>query len=111
MNAIDAMPRGGNLTIRTSLVAEHAEVRLEVRDDGTGISPEARANLFEPFYTTKDRGTGLGLAISKGIVERHRGRLDVESEPGQGSTFIVTLPLDGVVGTPVKAAEPAAVKG
>lgn len=110
MNAIDAMPHGGNLTIRTRLVPECAEVKLAVQDDGTGLAPEARANLFEPFYTTKDRGTGLGLAISKGIVERHRGRIEVESEPGCGSTFTVTLPLDGVVGTTAKAAEPAAAK-
>ncbi len=111
MNAIDAMPHGGNLTIRTQLLAARAELRLQVQDDGTGISAEARANLFEPFYTTKDRGTGLGLAISKGIVERHRGRIEVDSEPGRGSTFTVTLPLDGVVGTPAKAAQPAAAKG
>jgi len=111
MNAIDAMPRGGNLVIRTRLMPEHAEVQLQVQDDGTGIPPDVRANLFEPFYTTKDRGTGLGLAISKGIVERHRGRIEVQSEPGRGSTFTVTLPLDGVVGTPGKAAQPAAAKG
>ena len=109
MNAIDAMPRGGNLVIRTKLIPEHAELRLQVQDDGTGIPADVRANLFEPFYTTKDRGTGLGLAISKGIVERHRGRIEVESEPGRGSTFTVTLPLDGVVGTP-KTAQPAAAK-
>ena len=111
LNAIDAMPRGGNLTIRTRLVPERAEVKLAVQDDGSGLLPEARANLFEPFYTTKDRGTGLGLAISKGIVDRHGGRIEVESEPGCGSTFTVTLPLDGVVGTPAKATEPAAAKG
>ena len=111
LNAVDAMPRGGNLTIRTRLVPERGEVRLAVKDDGTGILPEARSNLFEPFYTTKDRGTGLGLAISKGIVERHRGRIEVESEAGCGSTFTVALPLDGVLGTPAKAAEPAAAKG
>ena len=111
MNAIDAMPHGGNLVIRTRLIPEHAELRLQVQDDGAGIPADVLANLFEPFYTTKDRGTGLGLAISKGIVERHRGRIEVESELGRGSTFTVTLPLDGVVGTPAKAAQPAAVKG
>ena len=110
MNAIDAMPHGGTLRVRTQLVPEHAMVRVQVQDDGTGISPEARANLFEPFYTTKDRGTGLGLAISKSIVDRHRGHIEVESEPGKGSTFSVTLPLDGVLGTPARPSEAAAVK-
>ncbi len=110
MNAIDAMPHGGTLSVRTKLVPEHAQVRLQVQDDGTGISPEARANLFEPFYTTKDRGTGLGLAISKGIVDRHRGHIAVDSEPGKGSTFSVTLPLDGVLGAPARPAAAAAAK-
>ena len=110
MNAIDAMPRGGMLSVRTQLLLEHAMVRLQVQDDGTGIAPEARDNLFEPFYTTKERGTGLGLAISKGIVERHRGNIEVDSEPGKGSTFSVTLPLDGVLGAPVKPPAAVAVK-
>ena len=110
MNAIDAMPRGGTLTVRTRLVPEHAQVRLQVQDDGMGISPEARANLFEPFYTTKDRGTGLGLAISKGIVDRHGGHIKVESEPGKGSAFTVTLPLEGVIGAPARPAEAVAAK-
>jgi len=110
LNAIDAMPRGGTLAVRTRLVPEHAKVLLQVQDDGTGISPEARANLFEPFYTTKDRGTGLGLAISKGIADRHRGHIEVESEPGKGSTFSVTLPLDGVLGAQPKPPEAVAAK-
>jgi two-component system NtrC family sensor kinase len=96
MNAIDAMPRGGSLWIRTRVIAAKDEVQLEVRDDGTGIAPEILPHLFEPFQTTKEsgRGVGLGLAVSRGIVERHGGRIEVQSEIGKGTTFSVTLPLN-----------------
>jgi signal transduction histidine kinase len=71
-------------------------VRLEFHDDGPGISPELQGRLFDPFFTTKPvgTGTGLGLSLSHGIIERHSGRIAVESEAGQGTTFIVELPLD-----------------
>lgn len=97
MNAIDAMPRGGNLWLRSKFLG--AEVELTVRDDGMGIPPEVLPKLFEPFTTTKEvgKGVGLGLAISKGIVDRHSGRISVESELGKGTTFHIVLPIDARV--------------
>ena len=94
MNAIDAMPRGGTLWIETRLSSNKSEIEIIVRDDGAGIAPDVLAHMFEPFLTTKEsgRGVGLGLAISRGIVERHNGRIEVESEVGRGTTFTVTLP-------------------
>src|SRR5271165_3929709 len=94
MNAIDAMPRGGNLWLETRLNHDESEVEIQVRDDGAGIAPEVLEHMFEPFLTTKEsgRGVGLGLAISRGIVERHNGRIEVQSEVGKGTTFTITLP-------------------
>ena len=94
MNAIDAMPKGGNLWIEARLSPDETEINIQVRDDGAGIAPDILPQIFEPFLTTKEsgRGVGLGLAISRGIVERHNGRIDVESELGRGTNFTVTLP-------------------
>lgn len=96
MNAVDAMPKGGNLWLRTRLTAAHDGVEIEVRDDGSGISPEVLPHIFEPFETTKEegKGVGLGLAISHSIIERHHGRIDVQSEVGKGTTFTLVLPVD-----------------
>lgn len=96
MNAMDALPQGGNLWLTTSFSREHGCVRMVVRDDGAGIAPEILPHLFEPFLTTKEtgRGVGLGLAISHSILERHNGTIEVESEVGRGTTFTVTLPWD-----------------
>lgn len=98
MNAIDAVPHGGNLWLRTRMTPANDGVEIEVRDDGTGISAEVLSHIFEPFQTTKERGhgVGLGLAISHSIVERHRGQIRVQSELGKGTTVTVTLPLDSV---------------
>ena len=97
MNAIDAMPRGGNLWVRTHVEDETEEVAIEVRDDGSGIPPEILPRIFEPFLTTKETGksVGLGLAVSRNIIEHHRGRVEVQSEVGKGTTFTVTLPMNG----------------
>src|SRR5271167_387693 len=94
MNAIDAMPRGGNLWIETRMSKDKTQLKIQVRDDGAGIAPDLLPQIFEPFLTTKEsgHGVGLGLAISRGIVERHNGRIEVESELGRGTTFTVTLP-------------------
>jgi len=74
-----------------------------VQDDGAGIPLELMSQMFEPFFTTKERGhgLGLGLAISRMIVERHQGRIDVESELGRGTRFTITLPLEGATVTPI----------
>jgi len=96
MNAIDAMPHGGTLWVSTRINAIRDEVDLQVRDDGTGISPQILPHIFEPFETTKEagHGVGLGLAVSHSIIERHGGRIEVQSELGKGTSFTVTLPLD-----------------
>ena len=97
MNAIDAMPRGGNLLLRARSLPQSRQVELQVRDDGCGIPADLLPRLFEPFLTTKEtgKGVGLGLAISKSIVERHKGQIAVESAMGKGTTFYVFLPVDG----------------
>lgn len=99
MNAIDAMPQGGNLWLSTSLDPELAQVRILVRDDGSGIPREMLPRIFEPFLTTKEtgRGVGLGLAISRSILERHSGTIEVQSELGRGTTFTLTLPVQDFV--------------
>lgn len=93
VNAIQAMPGGGRLTIRTA-AGEDSWVRVSVQDTGYGIAPENMEKLFTPFFSTKGeiKGVGLGLSVSLGIVERHGGRIEVESEVGRGSTFTVVLP-------------------
>jgi signal transduction histidine kinase len=91
LNAIQAMPDGGRLTIRSSAV--DGEVRIDVQDTGCGISKENMDKLFTPFFTTKakGKGVGLGLAVAHGIIERHKGRIKVQSEVGKGTTFSVYL--------------------
>jgi len=91
LNAIQAMPDGGRLTIRSSAV--DGEVRIDVQDTGCGISKENMSKLFTPFFTTKakGKGVGLGLAVAHGIIERHKGRIKVQSEVGKGTTFSVYL--------------------
>jgi PAS domain S-box-containing protein len=93
LNAVQAMKNGGVLTIRTS-VAEGI-CRVEVSDTGSGIPPAVLSRIFDPFFTTKNEGegTGLGLSVSLGIVERHGGKILVESEVGKGTTFTLCLPL------------------
>ncbi len=90
-NALEAMPRGGQLTIATRVQAPNVEI--SVRDTGEGMAPEVAANIFQPYFTTKEKGSGLGLAICQNIVEEHGGCLFAESAPGQGSTFTLQLPL------------------
>jgi PAS domain S-box-containing protein len=92
-NALEAMPRGGTLTVATRVRGGHLEIA--VTDTGEGMTPEVAAHIFQPYYSTKETGTGLGLAICQFIVrEQHRGCLKVDSAPGQGSTFTIRLPLE-----------------
>jgi two-component system NtrC family sensor kinase len=104
MNALDAMPHGGNLWLITR-VHGGSGIEIEVRDDGSGIPADILPQIFEPFLTTKECGksVGLGLAVSQNIIERHGGKIEVQSQPGKGTKFTVTLPVDG---SPVAAATP-----
>jgi signal transduction histidine kinase len=96
MNAVQATPAGGRIVISCA-PSGSSDVSFSVEDTGCGISPQDMPRLFEPFFTTKaERGTGLGLSITAGIVEDHGGGIDVTSEPGEGSTFTVVLPADGI---------------
>ena len=97
LNARDALPFGGSIRISTIPSDDHS-LTIEVSDSGTGIAPENVAKIYDPFYTTKGvgRGTGLGLALSYGIVQEHSGHISVESTPGHGTTFRITLPTSQV---------------
>jgi len=116
VNARDAMPAGGNITLATSVhagselgrheaVASASYACLKVTDTGTGMSPEVRTRIFEPFFTTKqvNQGTGLGLAVVYGIVVGHHGFIEVDSTPEVGSTFSVFLPLSETAVVPLQA--------
>jgi signal transduction histidine kinase len=95
VNAGHAIEAKGTITIHTS-VMDDGQVCIEIRDTGKGIAPEHMKRIFEPFFTTKPvgKGTGLGLSLSYGIVEKHRGRIEVDSVVGQGSTFRIILPVN-----------------
>jgi len=89
-NAADATPTGGCIAVALRRTGEQA--LLAVTDSGAGIAREDLARIFDPFFTTKERGTGLGLAIVHRVVDAHGGRIAVQSEPGKGTTFSVSLP-------------------
>jgi signal transduction histidine kinase len=94
-NAVDAMPDGGTLSLAAAFEATSGSIVLSVSDTGAGIGREAMAHIFEPFYTTKHEGHGIGLGLSTtyGIIERHGGSLSAHSQPGQGATFEIRLPI------------------
>jgi signal transduction histidine kinase len=102
-NAIKYTPAGGAVSFEAGL--DNGDVRLRVSDTGTGIEPEEQGRIFEPFYRSQsDRfpeGLGLGLAIAQDLIEAHGGRLEVESQPGQGSQFTAWLPQQAPVSTGV----------
>lgn len=92
INALQACQAGGRVTISVSQRDTNAEIRIS--DTGSGISPELQQRIFEPFFTTKPDGTGLGLAVAQKIIVSHNGSLTLESPPGQGTTFVINLPLE-----------------
>ena len=101
-NAVDAMPNGGSITLET--LAENNQAVIRLRDSGAGMTEEVRRRCLEPFFSTKgEQGTGLGLSMVYGIVERHRGKLEIESAPGKGTTFIIRLPAAAAEETKVVA--------
>jgi two-component system nitrogen regulation sensor histidine kinase NtrY len=108
LNALDAMPAGGTLTMRTT---EHqGHVRIEVTDTGKGLTPEECSRLFTPYYTTKVQGTGLGLAIIQSVVSDHHGTISVSSDEGRGTTFRIELPQRQSTQPPARTDETPAAK-
>jgi len=95
LNASEAMPDSGTLTIISQFSSDKKYIEIEFIDTGAGIPKESTSKLFDPFFTTKSGGTGLGLAVSYGIVEQHKGKIEIKSEPGKGSVFTVSLPVSG----------------
>jgi signal transduction histidine kinase len=92
-NAIQAIPEEGKITIKTWVSANR--VKISFKDNGSGMTEDVRKKIYDPFFTTKDvgKGNGLGLYISYGIVEKHRGKIEAFSTPGQGTEFVITLPI------------------
>lgn len=101
LNALQAMPGGGRLEVvtRNRTDGDRDGVEVTISDTGSGIPKEQVKQIFQPFFTTKEEGTGLGLAITYGIVQEHNGRIEVESEFGEGATFRIFLPKDGSGGS------------
>jgi hypothetical protein len=93
VNAIEAMPKGGELRFGSSIEGEDVEIRIS--DSGSGIAPEKRDKIFQLYYTTKNKGSGIGLAMTFRIVQLLSGKIEFVSEPGKGTAFILRFPLEG----------------
>jgi signal transduction histidine kinase/DNA-binding response OmpR family regulator len=107
-NAVEAMPGGGLLTLKT--LSEEGWIRIDVSDTGMGMSSEIQEKIFEPFFTTKETGHGLGMSVVYGIIQRHQGEISVSSTEGSGSTFTIKLPKVPLLHRPQTSKEPAAGK-
>jgi two-component system sensor histidine kinase FlrB len=94
-NALQASETGGAVTLDVGLDSQRVTIR--VSDQGKGMPPEVQRRLFQPFFTTRAEGTGLGLAIMRSVIDAHGGDVEVDSEPGRGTTFLVRLPLHTLV--------------
>jgi signal transduction histidine kinase len=97
-NAVEAMPRGGTLSIGTEKDTGEGWLRISVQDTGTGIQPEERERIFQAFYTTKTKGTGLGLSIVEGVLKNHGGKISIEQPDGGGTRVVLSLPVSGDAG-------------
>jgi two-component system, NtrC family, sensor kinase len=95
LNAVEATGADGEIRVRTDWVPSRKTAVIAIQDTGRGIPADKLDSIFDPFFTTKETGTGLGLAITHGIVEQHGGAVEVESAPGKGTTFTITLPRNG----------------
>jgi len=93
LNAVQAMPKGGNLVLRGQNSEDGQWIQLSIQDSGIGISSEDMNKLFDPFFSTKEGGVGLGLSITHRIIDQHHGKIEVESTPGEGTLFTVWLPI------------------
>jgi len=93
LNAVQAMPKGGNLALRGQNSEDGQWIQLSIQDSGIGISSEDMNKLFDPFFSTKEGGVGLGLSITHRIIDQHHGKIEVESTPGEGTLFTVWLPI------------------
>ncbi|WP_181294626.1 ATP-binding protein [Heyndrickxia sporothermodurans] len=90
-NSIEAIPYGGLITI--SVTIKNNQVLTSIKDNGIGMTEEQVNKIGQPFYTTKDDGNGLGLMVSYKIIEKHKGRITIESEPNKGTEFLISFPL------------------
>ncbi len=100
LNAIQAMPEGGSITLSTAFDPEGNQVKIEVADTGQGIPPARLSRIFDPFFTTKPGGTGLGLSVSDRLIRAHGGSISVSSQEGEGTVFTVSLPAVARRGSP-----------
>jgi signal transduction histidine kinase len=92
INAVEAVQDKGTITIRSQMDSNKSVGRVEIADNGCGIPSEHLNKIFEPFFSTKPKGTGLGLAVSYGIVKNHQGTMEVFSNPGEGTRFVIEIP-------------------
>ena len=90
----EATQSGGSISVATQFDPSDRTVKIDIRDTGVGMTEETISRIFDPFFTIKDTGTGLGLAITHGIIKQHDGSIDVTSQPGEGTTFTIGLPVN-----------------